>query len=139
LPLLLIILSLFCLVPALTGSQRRPLRAGMAIPGTVLALVGGVLLYTSLSDRWMEWGYLWTSLPFSIGIGMYLAGWISDAPAFKWIGAGVAGGAVVAYLVLATAFGGEAFRLIGALAIIALGGALTIGGLAERLSRKSEA
>jgi hypothetical protein len=138
-PVLLIVLSLFFLLPALLGSQRRSLRAGMVIPGTVLALVGAVLLYTSLSDRWTEWSYLWTSIPFGIGIGMYGAGWIGDAPAFKWIGAGVAGGAVVAYLVLATAFGGEAFRLIGAIAIIALGGALTIGGLAERLSRKTTA
>ena len=45
--------------------------------------------------------------------------------------------AVIAYLALATAFGGEAFRLIGALGIIALGLALTMGGLAQRLARKS--
>jgi hypothetical protein len=40
-------------------------------------------------------------------------------------------------MALATAFGGEAFRLIGALAIIGLGLALTVGGLAQRLARKS--
>jgi hypothetical protein len=70
---------------------------------------------------------------------MYAAGWIAEAPAFKWIGAGVAGGSVIAYLALATAFGGKAFRLVGALGIIGLGLALTVGGLAERLSRKSTA
>jgi hypothetical protein len=70
---------------------------------------------------------------------MYLAGWIADAPAFKWIGFGIAGGGIVAYLVFATAFGGEAFRLIAALGIIGLGLALMIGGLADRLSRKSPA
>jgi hypothetical protein len=41
--------------------------------------------------------------------------------------------------VFATAFGGEAFRLVAAIGILALGLALTIGGLAERLSRKSPA
>ena len=46
---------------------------------------------------------------------------------------------MVAYLVFATAFGGEAFRLVAAFAILALGAALTVGGLAERLSRKSPA
>ena len=46
---------------------------------------------------------------------------------------------MIAYLALATAFGGETFRLFGALGIIALGLALTVGGLAERLSRKSPA
>jgi hypothetical protein len=138
-PILLVTLSLFFLVPSLVGRQHRRLRAGMVIPGAILAGVGSALLWTSLGDRWTAWSYLWTVIPFSFGLGMYAAGWIADAPAFKWIGSGIAGGAVVAYLVFATAFGGEAFRLVGAIGIIALGLALTIGGLAERLSRKSPA
>ncbi|MGH2445309.1 MAG: hypothetical protein ACRDGD_04640 [Candidatus Limnocylindria bacterium] len=136
-PMLIIVLSLFFLVPGLIGGPNRRLRAGMVIPGMILAGVGGALLYTSLTDRWGAWAYLWSVLPFSFGLGMYAAGWIADAPAFKWIGAGTAAGGVVAYLVFATAFGGEAFRLIAAIGILALGLALTIGGLAERLSRKA--
>jgi hypothetical protein len=89
-----------------------------------------------MNDRWSEWSYLWTSIPFSIGLGLYAAGLIADLPAFKWIGSGMAIGAAVAYLAFATAFGGEAFRVIGAVGIIALGLALIAGGLAERLSRK---
>jgi len=138
-PVLLIGLSLFFLVPSVIGRQHRRLRAGMIIPGVILAGVGGALLYTSLTDRWMAWGYLWSVVPFSFGLGLYAAGWIADAPAFKWIGFGIAVGGVVAYLVFATAFGGEAFRIVAAFGIIALGLALTIGGLAERLSRKSPA
>jgi hypothetical protein len=138
-PLLVVLLSLFFLGPALIGRQNRRLRAGMVIPGALLAGVGAALLYTSLNDTWRAWSYLWTVMPFSIGIGMYAAGWIADAPAFKWIGSGIAVGGVVAYLVFATAFGGEAFRLVGALGIVALGLALTVGGLADRLSRKSPA
>jgi drug/metabolite transporter (DMT)-like permease len=136
-PVLLVALSLFFLVPSLVGRQNRRLRAGMVIPGAILAGVGSALLYTSLSDRWSAWTYLWSVLPFSFGLGMYAAGWIADAPAFKWIGSGIAGGGVVAYLVFAIAFGGEAFRLVAAIGILALGLALTIGGLADRLSRKS--
>jgi hypothetical protein len=138
-PMFLIGLSLFFLVPSLVGRQHRRLRAGMVIPGAILAGVGGALLYTSLTERWSAWTYLWSVIPFSFGLGMYAAGWIADAPAFKWIGAGIAVGGVVSYLVFATAFGGEAFRLIAAIGILALGFALTIGGLAERLSRKSPA
>jgi hypothetical protein len=138
-PVLLIGLSVFFIGPALLGRQNPRLRAGMAIPGSLLLGGGIALLYSSLNDQWGAWSYLWTILPFSFGIGMYAAGWIADAPAFKWIGSGVAAGSVVAYLALATAFGGEAFRLFGALGIIALGLALTVGGLAERLSRKSPA
>ena len=138
-PVLLIGLSLFFLVPAVVGGQHRRLRAGMVIPGAILAGVGGALLYTSLTDRWSAWTYLWSVLPFSFGLGMYAAGWIADAPAFKWIGSGIAVGGVVAYLVFATAFGGEAFRVVAAIGILALGLALTIGGLADRLSRKSPA
>ena len=136
-PILLVGLSLFFLLPGLLGRQHRRLRAGMVIPGFILAGVGAALLYTSLTDRWGAWSYLWSVLPFSFGLGMYAAGWIADAPAFKWIGSGIAAGGVVAYLVFAIAFGGEAFRLVAALGILGLGLALTIGGLADRLSRKS--
>ena len=135
-PVLFIGLSLFFLVPGILGGPNRRLRAGMMIPGALLAGVGAALLYTSLTDRWGAWAYLWSVLPFSFGLGMYGAGWIADAPAFKWIGSGIAVGGVVAYLVFATAFGGEAFRVIAAIGIIALGLALTVGGLAERLSRR---
>jgi hypothetical protein len=138
-PILLVGLSLFFIIPSLVGRQHRRLRAGMVIPGAILAGIGGALLYTSLSDRWSAWTYLWSVIPFSFGLGMYAAGWIADAPAFKWIGSAIAAGGVLAYLVFATAFGGEAFRLIAAIGIIGLGLALTIGGLAERLSRKSPA
>ena len=138
-PMLLVGLSLFFIVPSLVGRQHRRLRAGMVIPGAILAGIGGALLYTSLADRWSAWTYLWSVIPFSFGLGMYAAGWIADAPAFKWIGSGIAAGGVLAYLVFATAFGGEAFRLIAAIGIIGLGLALTIGGLADRLSRKSPA
>jgi hypothetical protein len=138
-PVLIIGLSVFFLGPGLIGGPNRRLRAGMVIPGAILAGVGCTLLYTSLSDRWGAWAYLWTVLPFSFGLGMYAAGWIADAPAFKWIGAGIAIGGVVAYVVLATAFGGEAFRIFAAIGILALGLALTVGGLADRLSRKSPA
>lgn len=136
-PLVLIGLSLFFLVPSFLGGPSRRLRAGMVIPGAILAGVGAAVLYTSLTNRWSAWAYLWSVLPFSFGLGMYAAGWIADAPAFKWIGSGIAVGGVVAYLVFATAFGGEAFRLVAAIGILALGFALTVGGLAERLSRKS--
>jgi hypothetical protein len=138
-PLLLIGLSLFFLGPGLFGRQSRRLRAGMVIPGTMLAGVGAALLYSSLADRWGAWAYLWSVIPFSFGVGMYAAGWIADAPAFKWIGAGIAAGGVVAYLVFATAFGGEAFRVVAAIGILVLGLALTVGGLGDRLSRKSSA
>jgi len=135
-PAIVLLLSLFFLVPAALGGQNRRLRAGMVIPGAFLAGVGGALLYTSLNDRWPAWSYLWTVIPFSIGLGLYAAGWIADLPAFKWIGSGMAIGAMVAYLAFATAFGGEAFRLVGSAGIILLGLALVAGGLADRLSRK---
>jgi hypothetical protein len=136
-PILLVGLSLFFLVPSLVGRQNRRLRAGMVIPGALLVGIGGALLYTSLTDRWESWSSLWSVLPFSFGLGMYAAGWIADAPAFKWIGSAIAAGGVVAYLVFAIAFGGEAFRVFAAIGILALGLALTIGGLADRLSQKS--
>jgi hypothetical protein len=138
-PVVAIALSLFFLVPGLLGGPNRRLRAGMMIPGALLAGIGGALLYTSLADDWDSWAYLWSVIPFSFGLGMYAAGWIADAPAFKWIGSATAAGGVLAYLVFATAFGGEAFRLVAAIGILTIGMALTVGGLADRLSRKTPA
>jgi hypothetical protein len=138
-PAIVVVLSGFFLVPAAFPGPNRRLRAGMVIPGAFLAGVGGTLLYTSVNDRWAAWFYLWTAIPFSIGIGLYAAGWIADLPAFKWIGSGMAVGAAIAYLAFATAFGGETFRLVGSVVIIVLGLALVAGGLAERLSRKGSA
>ena len=135
-PAIVVVLSAFFLVPAALPGPNRRLRAGMVIPGSFLAGVGGALLYTSVNDRWAAWSYLWTVIPASIGIGLYAAGWIADLPAFKWIGSGMAVGAAIAYLAFASAFGGEAFRLVGSIGIIVLGLALVAGGLAERLSRK---
>ena len=138
-PAIVVVLSGFFLVPAAFPGPNRRLRAGMVIPGAFLSGVGGTLLYTSVNDRWAAWFYLWTAIPFSIGIGLYAAGWIADLPAFKWIGSGMAVGAAIAYLAFATAFGGETFRLVGSVVIIVLGLALVAGGLAERLSRKGSA
>jgi hypothetical protein len=136
-PMLLVVLSLFFLIPVFLSRLSRRLRAGMVIPGVMLLLIGLALLYTSLNNQWEEWATLWTVVPFSLGLGLYAAGWLADLPAFKWIGSALSAAGVIAYLALATAFGGEAFRLIGALGIIALGLALTVGGLAQRLARKS--
>lgn len=135
-PAIVVILSGFFLLPAALPGPNRRLRAGMVIPGAFLAGLGGALLYTSVNNRWEAWSYLWTVVPFSIGVGLYAAGWIADLPAFKWIGSGMAVGAAIAYLAFATAFGGEPFRLVGSIGIIVLGLALVAGGLAERLSRK---
>ena len=52
-PLLLVLLSLFFLAPALFGRQHRRLRAGMVLPGAVLAGVGAAMTWTSVSDRWV--------------------------------------------------------------------------------------
>lgn len=138
-PVLLLLLAAVFLVPSFIGGPDRRVRAGMAVPGCVLAVMGGVFLYSSVWDRWSEWSYLWTAGPFSVGLGLYVAGWIADAPALKWIGSGLAAAAVVAFVVFAGVVGGQTFRVVGALAMIALGVALLAGGLAERLSRKSPA
>ena len=138
-PVLLLLLSAFFLVPAFAGRQNRRVRAGMAVPGAVLAVMGVVFLYSSVGGRWDEWAYLWTAGPFSVGLGLYIAGWIADAPALKWIGSGLAAAAVVAFVIFAGLVAGQTFRVVAALAMIALGVALLAGGLAERLSRKSPA
>ena len=134
-------LSLFFLVPAVFGEQHRRLRAGMVIPGALLAGDGRrAAVHQPQRTDGRPGRSCGRVFPFSLGLGMYAAGWIADAPAFKWIGTGVAAGGVDRLPGLRDRLrrGGVPPRRARS-AIIALGMALAVGGLAERLSRKTSA
>jgi len=45
---------------------------GLAIPGTILSVVGGMLLWQSWSGWWSSWLYLWPLVPGALGAGFVL-------------------------------------------------------------------
>ncbi|MCL4529362.1 MAG: hypothetical protein M1282_08115 [Chloroflexi bacterium] len=48
--------------------------AFMAIPGSIVAVSGLMLLFQNLTADWVSWSYGWTITIISVGLGIYLMG-----------------------------------------------------------------
>jgi lipopolysaccharide export LptBFGC system permease protein LptF len=49
--------------------------SGLAVAGSIVTIVGGVLLYQNATDRWESWAYAWALVgPGGSGLGMLLYG-----------------------------------------------------------------
>jgi hypothetical protein len=47
----------------------------LAIPGSIITMVGLILFYQNLTGLWASWAYIWTLIaPTSVGIGLYIYG-----------------------------------------------------------------
>ncbi len=62
---------LFFVGMALGGKAAGPL----AIPGSIVTMVGLLLLYQSITNHWESWAYAWALVfPTAIGIGLFING-----------------------------------------------------------------
>jgi len=53
----------------------QPNGSGLAIAGSIVTIVGGVLLYQNATDHWESWAYAWALVgPGGSGLGMLLYG-----------------------------------------------------------------
>jgi hypothetical protein len=83
---------LFFVGMVLGGKPAGPL----AIPGSIVTMVGLLLLYQSITGHWESWAYAWALiLPTSVGIGLSINGAWSDVERLvttgaKWITVGIA-------------------------------------------------
>lgn len=48
--------------------------AGLAIPGSIIAVNGIMLLLQNLTGRWESWSYGWTVTIISVGLGIFIMG-----------------------------------------------------------------
>lgn len=51
---------------------------GMAVPASIVAGVGGILLYQDQVGDYASWSYMWTLIPGFIGIGTILEGLLGE-------------------------------------------------------------
>ncbi len=49
---------------------------GLAVPGSILAGIGGILYYQNVTGDWASWSYIWALIPGFVGIGIVIAGLI---------------------------------------------------------------
>jgi hypothetical protein len=52
-----------------------PAAAKLAIPGSIISMVGLILLVQNTFDRYETWSYGWTLIILSVGIGKLITGW----------------------------------------------------------------
>src|SRR5512143_2606769 len=48
--------------------------SGLAIPGTIIAGIGLMLLYQNYTGHWESWAYSWALIVLFVGLGIFLAG-----------------------------------------------------------------
>ncbi len=49
----------------------------LAIPACIIAGLGGILYYQSITGDWDSWAYIWSLIPGFVGIGLVLTGLLS--------------------------------------------------------------
>jgi uncharacterized membrane protein YoaK (UPF0700 family) len=71
-PLFIIVPGLLFFVGMVLGGKKV---GGLAIPGSIVTMVGLILLYQNLSNHWESWAYAWALVfPTSVGIGLIING-----------------------------------------------------------------
>jgi hypothetical protein len=97
-PLMIVGLGLVFFVFA--ALARAP---GLAIPGAIIAGIGGVLSYQNATGDWESWAYAWTLIPGFVGIGILVSNFFEG----RFI-KGLKEGASLLFisLILFTVFGG---------------------------------
>jgi hypothetical protein len=46
----------------------------LAIPGSILSVIGLLLLFQNLTGHWETWSYGWTIIVMAVGVGLFIAG-----------------------------------------------------------------
>lgn len=46
----------------------------LMVPGSIIAGIGGILVYQNLSGDWASWAFAWALIPGFVGVGMVLMG-----------------------------------------------------------------
>ena len=94
----------------------------MAVPGTIVAGIGGIFIYQQSINDYGSWSYLWTLIPGFVGVGSGLAGLLGENRSYnlrRGLRLMVLSG--ILFLVFATLFGGlEIFGYIFPATVIIL-------------------
>lgn len=56
----------------------------LAIPGSIVSGIGGILYVQNLTNTWESWAYIWTLIPGFVGIGLLLSGLLGHQRRTSW-------------------------------------------------------
>ena len=68
-PVLVVLFGLTFIVGMLASGKRR---AGLAIPGTIITVIGLLLFVQNTFDLWITWTYAWALVIVAVGLGMLI-------------------------------------------------------------------
>jgi hypothetical protein len=54
---------------------------GLAVPGCIVAGIGGILYWQHFTGRWDTWAYMWTLIPGFVGVGIFISELLEGKPA----------------------------------------------------------
>lgn len=101
-PLLIVGAGLVCFAGMALGGKSS---GRLAIPGSLLTIIGLVLLYQNTFDQFQSWAYAWALVfPTAVGIGRYIEGWWSDRPDVRERGIRETRTGLILFVVLAAFF-----------------------------------
>jgi hypothetical protein len=70
-PSILVVIGVLLFAGMLAGGKSS---SGLAIPATILIVLGVMMFFQNLFDYWDSWSYSWTLILFSVGLGIYISG-----------------------------------------------------------------
>jgi hypothetical protein len=71
-PLIIVGVGLVFLVSAVLSGA-----SGLAIPGSIIGGVGGLMWWQNMTGNWNSWAYAWALIPGFVGVGIILNGLLS--------------------------------------------------------------
>lgn len=99
---------------------RGPAAGGLAVPGSILSLLGIVLFMQNLNGAWFNMTFMWPLFVFGgIGFGLLINSWWSDKMELKRAGYAMLGMAI-AFFIAFGAFFGMLFEANNAVVVVAV-------------------
>jgi hypothetical protein len=74
-PLIFPAIGLMFFLGMLLGGKET---SGLAVPGSIMVMLGLIFFYQNVTGNWESWAYAWALIPLSVGIGTVIHGSMSD-------------------------------------------------------------
>ncbi|MBM3124914.1 MAG: hypothetical protein FJZ87_07530, partial [Chloroflexi bacterium] len=79
-PFIVIGVGLMFFVGMVAGGKST---GGLAVPGSIITVIGLMLFVQNLTDHWESWAYGWAVIVMAVGLGIFIMGLWTGEPESK--------------------------------------------------------